>query len=84
MVYANEGDTEPTLTPGAYLAKQRGCTCSRLDNEWGWGKYIEPENWHDSDIEFTISPGCPLHDNRMESASNPEDQRADSSDAGSS
>lgn len=64
MVYTNGGDTEPTLTPGAYLAKQRGCICSRLDNDWGWGKQVwfgtgEDADW---DIEYSITPNCPLHD----------------------
>ncbi len=78
MVYTPSGDNEPTLTPGAYLAKQRGCTCSRLDNEWGWGRKIEYEFEGIPgfiDTEFLIQPGCPLHDNRVESAVNYQDQR---------
>lgn len=70
MVYTPSGDDpwEPQLTPGADLAKRRGCTCSRLDNKWGEGTVTwasDPETGlelGDPDIEFVISPGCPLHD----------------------
>ena len=66
MVYTLTGDRpwEPTLTPGAYRAKQLGCTCSRLDNKWGEGTRLieDPETGAWVDVEFSIQPGCPLHD----------------------
>lgn len=73
MIYTPSGDRpwEPQLTPGANLAKQRGCTCSRLDNKWGEGTEVfipipdgEIEGDYVTDIEFSIQPGCPLHDAR--------------------
>jgi len=77
MIYTQSGDHpwEPTLTPGAYLAKQRGCTCSRLDNKWGEGRIVlvpRPAKQITNlgpyatdqvfDLEYSIQPGCPLHD----------------------
>jgi hypothetical protein len=68
MIYTPSGDYpwEPLLTPGAYRAKQLGCACSRLDNKWGEGTLVpDPElGWDSAEIEFTITPGCPLHDLR--------------------
>lgn len=88
MIYTVEGDrlSEPQFTPGANLAKQRGCTCSRLDNKWGQGRLIpDPElGWDSCDIEYTITPNCPLHDARVEHASNHQDQRQGDLDASTS
>lgn len=69
MIYTISGDDpwEPQLTPGADLAKRRGCTCSRLDNKWGAGiRTVDEETGLDDGIEFLITPHCPLHDNRDE------------------
>ena len=70
MIYTPSGDDpwEPQLTPGADLAKRRGCTCSRLDNKWGEGTPHSYKTWtdagweYDVDYEFVVQPGCPLHD----------------------
>ena len=63
MIYTISGDDpwEPQLTPGADLAKRRGCTCSRLDNKWGAGITVWASDT-EADIEFVITPRCPLHD----------------------
>lgn len=82
MIYTPSGDApwEPQLTPGADLAKRQGCTCSRLDNKWGAGRPCEPqigeEDW--VDVEFLVTPGCPLHDNNpVEPLGNRENQRTE-------
>lgn len=90
MIYTPSGDNpwEPQLTPGADLAKRQGCTCSRLDNKWGEGTLvIESElrpvgDDNGPDYEFSVTPGCPLHDtsaDRLEPARDPQDQRTDDS-----
>ena len=61
LEYLLSGDFpwEPQLTPGANLAKQRGCTCSRLDNHWGEGVWVR--NGTEAWLEWIVTPGCPLH-----------------------
>jgi hypothetical protein len=88
MIYTIAGDDpwEPQLTPGADLAKRKGCTCSRLDNKWGEGRpiVIPGEDYgngvvsqDETEWEFFITPNCPLHDtSRVESAEHPEERRA--------
>lgn len=80
MEYVGAKSNEPLLTPGANVAKQRGCTCSRLDNDWGWGTVVpsdSEEGASDLDIEYVVTPGCPLHDTRAAR----EDEREATSDS---
>ena len=86
MIYTPSGDDpwEPQLTPGADLAKRRGCTCSRLDNKWGEGIEVREEYSFEGvegfvhyDTIFSIQPGCPLHDTRQRE----EDQRGTAPDS---
>lgn len=43
--------------PGSYEAKELGCTCPVLDNEFGQGAYID----EDGNPQFWINMDCPLH-----------------------
>lgn len=54
----------PDLTPGAWRAKQLGCTCSRLDNQNGYGSVYQTD--FSDGVEFLVTPNCPLHDKREE------------------
>lgn len=55
----------PSMTPGAWQAKQKGCTCSRLDNQNGYGSVYQTD-WSEG-TEFLVTPQCPIHDSQEES-----------------
>lgn len=54
----------PSMTPGAWLAKKKGCTCSRLDNQWGYGNVYQTD--FSEGVEFLVMPDCPIHDSHEE------------------
>lgn len=49
----------PYMTPGAWLAKKKGCTCPRLDNQNGYGNVYQTD--FSEGVEFLVDPSCPVH-----------------------
>lgn len=43
--------------PGAFAARQQGCTCCAVSNQWGRG-ITDPLGDHPY---YVIAPDCPLH-----------------------
>lgn len=49
--------------PGSKEAKEKGCTCPVLDNEYGKGAYIDKKT---GKPVFWYTEGCPIHTEEVE------------------
>jgi len=63
-LFTPKGRNSPDMTPGAWRTKQLGCTCSRLDNQNGYGSVYQTD--FSEGIEFLVMPNCPQHDRPLE------------------